>query len=218
MRLLEIARAGQRFVRLRTLMSDRAERQALRRRFRRARRALASEVQTQHDLAIARHFFASGLATRADCIALYVANDGEVDLEPLALRLARVGKRLALPVVRSAPGRSPHLEFYRWAPGAAMMQNRYGILEPAPGAAFVPALALGLVLVPLVAFDNHGTRLGMGSGFYDRFLGALPPSLRPYAVGVAHELQRSTAALPKSDRDIPLDGVITEQGWQRLPA
>ena len=199
-------------------MNDRAERRALRSTFRHARRELPKELQARHDIAIARHYFASGLATRADCVALYVANDGEVDLEPLALRLARAGKRLALPVVRSAPGRMPHLEFYRWAPGNPMMRNRYGILEPAPGAAFVPALALGLVLLPLVAFDNHGTRLGMGAGFYDRFLGALAPTLRPFAVGVAHEVQRSTTALPASDRDVPLDGVITERGWQRLPA
>ena len=53
---------------------------------------------------------------------------------------------------------------------------------------------------------------------YDRFFGAITPSLRPLAVGVAHEVQRSTAPLPASDTDIPLDGVITEQGWQRLPA
>jgi 5-formyltetrahydrofolate cyclo-ligase len=199
-------------------MSDRAERQALRRRFRQARRELAAGTRAQHDAAVARHYFTSGLATRADCVALYVANDGEIDLEPLALRLARARKRLALPVVRSSPGRAPHLEFYRWAPGDAMMQNRYGILEPVTGAAFVPALALGLVLVPLVAFDNRGTRLGMGAGYYDRFLGALPSTLRPFTVGVAHEVQRSASMLPASDRDIPLDGVITEQGWQRLPA
>ena len=93
------------------------------------------------------------------------------------------------------------------------MRTKYGA-----GAAFLPALALGLVLLPLLAFHNRATRLGMGAGFYDRFFGAITPSMRPLAVGVAHEVQRSTAPLPASDTDIPLDGVITELGWQRLPA
>lgn len=193
------------------------DRPALRRAFRRSRRALTSEAQADNSRAVARHFFADGLAWRASTVGLYMANDGELDLGPLAERLRRARKRLALPVVRGAPGRAPHLEFYRWNAQAPLQLNRYGIPEPAPGAAFVPAIALDLILIPLVAFDRHGTRLGMGAGYYDRFLGGIVPGMRPYLVGVAHEVQRSAEALPAASWDVPLAGVITERGWQPLP-
>jgi 5-formyltetrahydrofolate cyclo-ligase len=192
------------------------DRAALRRTFRRLRRALSPEQQRHHSVAAARHFFAAGLAWRASTVGLYIANDGELDLEPLAARLRAAGKRVALPVIRSTPGRLPLLEFYRWDAQARLQRNRYGIPEPAPGAAFVPALGLDLLLVPLVAFDRHGTRLGMGAGYYDRFLGALAPGLRPPIVGVAHEVQRSPTELPAAPWDVPLDGILTERGWQRL--
>jgi len=192
-------------------------RQKLRRAFRRLRRALPPEVQAAHSDAVARHFFASGLAWRASTVGLYMANDGELDLAPLADRLLAAGKCVALPVIRGAPGRDPHLEFYAWEAHASLQLNRYGIPEPAPGAAFVSAIAIDLMLIPLVAFDRHGTRLGMGAGYYDRLLGALAPGLRPLVVGVAHEVQRSAEPLPAAPWDVPIAGVLTEAGWQRLP-
>jgi 5-formyltetrahydrofolate cyclo-ligase len=194
------------------------DRQSLRRTFRRLRRGLSSAAQARNSEAVARHFFAEGLAWRASTIGLYMANDGELDLAPLAERLRRASKRIALPVVRGAPGRAPHLEFYRWDAEAPLHRNRYGILEPASDAVFVPAIALDLLLIPLVAFDRHGTRLGMGAGYYDRFLGGLAPGLRPALVGVAHEIQRSAEPLPAASWDVPLASVITERGWRPLPA
>jgi 5-formyltetrahydrofolate cyclo-ligase len=192
------------------------DRPALRRAFRQLRRALSPEQQLDHSIAVARHFFALGLAWQAATIGLYLANDGELDLAPLAARLRAARKRVALPVIRNAPGRAAQLEFYRWDARTRLQRNRYGIPEPAPGAAFVPALGIDLLLVPLVAFDRHGTRLGMGAGYYDRFLGALAPGLRPRIVGVAHEVQRSPTTLPAAPWDVPLDGILTERGWQRL--
>ena len=75
-------------------------------------------------------------------------------------------------------------------------------------------LGLSLLFMPLVAFDDQGNRVGMGLGFYDRFLGRLPATLRPRLIGLAHEVQRSPARLEHKPWDIPLDGVITEAGWQ----
>lgn len=143
-----------------------------------------------------------------------MANDGEVDLRPLAKRLHAAGKQLALPVVRRTKDGAPTLEFFSWEAGSQLLPNRYGILEPSPGATFIPALSIDLLLTPLVAFDQQGTRLGMGAGYYDRFLGPLPAGLRPMVVGVAHEAQRSPVDLPKAAWDEPLDGALTETGWQ----
>lgn len=159
---------------------------------------------------MARHFFAAALHLKGRTVGLYLPNDGEVDTAPLLARLLRTRRRLVLPVVRG--GRV--LEFYRYRADTPLIVNRFGIPEPAPGARYVPSLAVDLLLMPLVAFDDQGVRLGMGAGYYDRCLGRLPAGLRPRLVGIAHEVQRSPDPLPAASWDVPLDGVLTERGWQ----
>ena len=183
------------------------DRTALRRHFREARRALTEAEQRRNELRIARHFLCSPFAWRGARIAAYIAIDGEPTLHPLLTRLALMGKQLALPVVQ----RDNRMEFFAYRPSDALVINRLGIREPAPGASFVATLSLGIVLTPLVAFDNNGNRLGMGGGFYDRHFAALPKDLRPLLVGVAHEVQYATA-LPSAPWDMPLDAVLTEAG------
>ncbi|MFU8814224.1 MAG: 5-formyltetrahydrofolate cyclo-ligase [Pseudomonadales bacterium] len=185
------------------------ERQALRRHFRRQRRALGRSAQACHAEAVSRHFFNHGLALRARVTGLYFANDGEVELAPLLARLLRMRKRIALPVVR----RDGVMSMHRYRRGAPLVRNRFGIPEPRDAPLLSP-LGIDLLLVPLVAFDEFGNRLGMGAGYYDRYLGRVPPSLRPRLIGVAHEVQRSPTPLPRADWDIPLHGVLTERGWQ----
>ncbi len=184
-------------------------RAALRRHFRKMRRSLSEIEQRRNAMCIARHFLRSQLAWRGRRIAAYIATDGEPMLHPLMACLAFMGKRLALPVVR----RDKRMDFFGYRPSDALVPNRYGIPEPAPGAPFVATLSLSLVLTPLVAFDNNGNRLGMGGGFYDRHFAALPHNLRPPVIGVAHALQ-ATKELPSAPWDIPLDAVLTEAGWR----
>jgi len=191
-------------------LRGRGERRELRREFRRRRATLTNSEQRAHADAVARHFFARGLQLRGRTVGAYVANDGELDPAPLLLRLLAARKRLALPVVRD----NGVMEFYRFRADTALTPNRFGIPEPAPGAACVGPLSMAVLLVPLVAFDEFGVRLGMGAGFYDRFVGRLPRTLRPRMIGLAHEVQRSLDPLPFADWDEPLDGVLTERGWQ----
>ena len=120
-----------------------------------------------------------------------------------------MGKRLALPVI----ARNGVMDFFAYDVRAPLLPNRYGIMEPAPGARHVLTLSLGAVLVPLVAFDGEGNRLGMGGGFYDRHFAAAPDGLRPLLIGVAHETQRAQS-LPVETWDVPLDAVLTDAGWQ----
>lgn len=188
------------------------QRRQLRRHFRDQRRALDACSQTRHADAVARHFFTSGLLLHGRTLGLYLANDGELDTAPLLGRLLNTRKRIALPVV----ARNGAMSFYRYRRGATLITNRYGILEPGAGAPFIAPLALDMLLMPLVAFDEGGTRLGMGAGFYDRYLSRIPQRMRPLLVGVAHEVQRSSQPLPAAPWDVPLDGVITEAGWQRF--
>ena len=191
-------------------MPEISERSELRRYFRSQRQALSAETQHNNSLDVARNLLNSGHMLRSNRIGSYWANDGEVDLEPLMIELDYRRKILALPVVNT-PG---NMSFFAYRPGASLIVNRYNIPEPAAGAAFIDGRSLGIVLVPLVAFDAFGVRLGMGVGYYDRYLGSLPAQLRPRIIGIAHEVQRSADPLPFDDWDVPMDGIVTERGWQ----
>jgi len=142
------------------------------------------------------------------------ASDGELDTLPLLSRLWAAGKIVAVPVV----GSRAEMDFYRVIPRTPLSQNRYGIPEPrtrGSGAGrYINPLALDVVFMPLVAFDESGNRLGMGAGYYDRFLGRLPAALRPLTVGLAHDLQRVPEGLERQPWDVPLDAIATESGWQ----
>ena len=110
------------------------------------------------------------------------------------------------------------MTFYTLAPKTATVNARYGLTEPrtfgAGAGSYVHPLSLTVLFVPLVAFDEQGQRLGMGAGYYDRYLGRIPHTLRPLVIGLAHELQRSGDLLNAAPWDVPLDGVVTEAGSQ----
>src|SRR5687767_13746260 len=93
-----------------------------------------------------------------------------------------------------------------------MRRNRFGIPEPT-GRRCAPQ-QLDLVLLPLVAFDRRGARLGMGGGFYDRTFAFLRVAGRrkPRLVGLAHHFQE-VAQLPREPWDVPLAAIVTERGW-----
>lgn len=160
----------------------------------------------------------SGLVNRASRCGLYFAQtgDGELDTGPLLSRLWSMRRMVAVPVV-SAGGL---MDFYQVKPTTPLCRNRYGIEEPQTGGAraraatLVNPRSLSLLFVPLVVFDDLGNRLGMGAGYYDRYLGRLAAPLRPLIVGLAHHCQRSPEPLARRSWDIPLDGVVTEAGWQ----
>jgi 5-formyltetrahydrofolate cyclo-ligase len=112
------------------------------------------------------------------------------------------------------------MRFVRHTRAARLQRNPFGILEPRhrPADAIAP-LQLDVIFVPLLAFDDSGWRLGSGAGFYDRCLRHLHAERhwrRPKLIGIAYEFQRAAQLQPQR-WDIPLDGVITEQCFRRLP-
>ena len=175
----------------------------LRRLFRDRRRSLGAAEQADHAqriaAALAEHFTAH-LAPR-DVVAVYLARDGEADLTPCIDRCWQRGIEVAVPVIA---GRA--LSFAAYRRDEPMRAGSFGIPEPAAPEWREPTV----VLTPLVAFDAHGARLGMGGGYYDRCFRARPQALR---VGIAHECQRADA-LPADAWDMPLHAVATECGWQ----
>lgn len=129
----------------------------------------------------------------------------EIDVRPTLVRLARLGWDCALPVT---PPQGQPLGFRRWRDGDAMVPGRFGTSEPGPEAAI---LQPSVLIVPLLAFDRRGGRIGYGAGYYDRTIQALRARGGTLAVGVAYALQE-VPQVPVNDEDAPLDWVVTEEG------
>jgi 5-formyltetrahydrofolate cyclo-ligase len=127
------------------------------------------------------------------------------------------GKRCYLPVLHPFAG--PALWFCEWRPGDPLVPNRFAIPEPiVTRRTLRTARELDFLLVPLVAFDNAGSRLGMGGGYYDRTLAYLRLRdhwRRPRVVGLAHSFQR-VESLPRNAWDVPVDAVATERALHRV--
>jgi len=124
----------------------------------------------------------------------------EIDIRPLLHALHERGHLVALPVT---PRRGEPLTFAGWQPGDALIPERFGTMRP-----IGPPLVPDFLLVPLLAFDASGGRLGYGGGFYDRTLAALPNRFR---LGCAFAAQQ-VDAVPVGPYDIRLDAVATENG------
>jgi 5,10-methenyltetrahydrofolate synthetase len=130
----------------------------------------------------------------------------EFDCRPLVERLIARGWRAAQPVVL-AP--AAPMVFKPWTVDMPMTEDRHGIPIPAGDTTVTP----DVVLLPLVAFDARGYRIGYGGGYFDRTLAALSP--RPFAVGVGFELARVESVRPEP-HDIRLDAIVTEAGCVML--
>ena len=135
-------------------------------------------------------------------VAGYYPMNGEFDCRALLQTLRYAGVATGLPRMR---GKAEALEFRRWRPGQALVDGDYGTREPSLDA---PTFVPDIVLVPLLAFDAGGGRLGYGGGYYDRTLAAYPGAL---AVGVAFDAQE-VDAVPMEAHDRRLDAVLTESG------
>ncbi|MEM7170672.1 MAG: 5-formyltetrahydrofolate cyclo-ligase [Pseudomonadota bacterium] len=131
---------------------------------------------------------------------------GELDTRPLLVHLDSLGHRVVLPVLLGA---GQPLIFRQWQPGDKLCEAGFGTLEPAPDKA---ELDPDILLVPLLAFDRAGYRLGYGGGFYDRTLarlrGASGPK-GPIAAGLAFAGQE-VDKVPREPTDQPLNRMITE--------
>lgn len=192
-------------------MAASPDKKALRRCIRRRRRSLSVDDARRAAAQVAAVLSRLNVFMAARRIAVFLPNDGEIDLGP-AMR-HHAGKQYYLPVVPS-PGRR-RMGFAPVGPKTAYRKNRYGIAEPdVPVSALITARQLDLALVPLVAFDRQGRRLGMGGGYYDAtfsFLASRSCWFQPGMVGVAFAFQEVPHIAP-DPWDIPLSAVVTERG------
>ena len=183
-------------------------RNALRRRIRQRRRTLSGEQRRIAQQRAAHRLQRLSPLWRARSVAVYLAADGEADPAPVATCAFARGQRVYAPVLLGKT-----LRFARLAYDTPLRENRFGILEPANADCIDPR-HLDVVIAPLVAFDDSGTRIGMGGGFYDRcfrFLKERTHWLRPRLIGLAFEFQR-LQTVSRSAWDIPLWAAVTERG------
>jgi 5-formyltetrahydrofolate cyclo-ligase len=129
----------------------------------------------------------------------------EIDIRPLLAALHARGHPIALPVTGR---RGEALVFRRWRPGETLLPGRFGTSHPA-GAAVTP----DVLLIPLLAFDGQGNRLGYGGGFYDRTIADLPAAIR---IGCAFAVQELDS-VPVGLYDQRLHAVLTETGLRLFP-
>ncbi len=154
--------------------------------------------------AIARRALAIVAAVGPRLVAAYLPIRSECDSRPIIERLAASGMALALPAVVD----SSTIVFRRYAPGAPLTASGFGTLAPPPDQ---PVVDPELIIIPLVAFDRTGTRLGHGRGHYDRALARLAArGLRPRLVGIAFAVQE-VEVIPGEPHDVRLDWIVTEK-------
>jgi 5-formyltetrahydrofolate cyclo-ligase len=178
-------------------MVDEEERARIRRQMRSARIALSQGEQRNAARSLARHVCRLPAFRHARSIAIYYPCGGEIDPRPIASLARRLGKRVLLPRLTGGRGAAA-MRFGLWESGTPMRNNRFSIPEPITRRSW-RAGEIDLVLMPLVAFDADGNRLGMGGGYYDRTFARLRLCgnwRRTRVIGVAHDCQQTTRFLP----------------------
>jgi 5-formyltetrahydrofolate cyclo-ligase len=162
----------------------------------------AAEVVAERVAGLLAGFSLAGFP-RATIVAGYWPIGTELDVRHTLSHLDLIGFGCALPVVVA---KGEPLAFRTWTPQTPMERSGLGILAPA---ATVPEVDPDVLLVPLLAFDRAGYRLGYGAGFYDRTLERLRRSKRVTAIGIGFAGQE-VGSVPRDRYDQPLDWLVTE--------
>ena len=177
---------------------------SLRSRMLKQREGLAPEALSTASRAAQQLLLALPEYAAAGCVALYMAIRGEIDTTLLLERCLQDGKRVLMPAVCGET-----MVFRPVDSLTALQPGCFGIPEPDPSGAAHDAAAFDLLVVPGVAFDHAGHRIGFGRGYYDRFLdhdgrsGAL--------VGLCHDFQLIDENIPVEGHDIRMDKVVTDR-------
>lgn len=183
---------------------------ALRRQLKAQRAAVKPDARRAASRRVLRLALRHGLLLRARRIGFYLPHGAEFDLRPLLNQALWMKRTCCLPIIPTGRGRV--LRFARLNGHNPMSANRYGIPEPWD-ARPLRARQLDVLFIPLLGFDDHGHRLGMGGGYYDATLAYRRRRhlwKKPLLIGVGFECQR-VASLPHDSWDVPLDAALTER-------
>jgi 5-formyltetrahydrofolate cyclo-ligase len=183
----------------------------IRERGRTARRAVDPAGRAHAARQIATRVETLVATRRAGRAGTYLPTDGEIDPTFAVDSLRDAGWLWHLPVI----GEDRSMHYAEWRTDSPLVTNRYGIEEPADATNMVAARDLDLVLLPCVAVDPAGNRLGFGAGYYDRALAdAEDPQMRssrprPLLIGVVFDVQ-IVARIRRESWDVPLDAIVSE--------
>lgn len=169
------------------------------------RAALTAVERRQMNAAIAKYVCAMPAFQDSQTVMLYMALPQEVQTAAILAESRRQGKRVTVPVVKPSGLVAAELpaDQLQFQPGP------FGIPEPAVSTAAIPPENIDCVMVPGIAFDRRGTRLGFGKGYYDRFLCRLPATT--HVCGLAFSLQ-IVEHVPNLPHDVRMQSLVTEQG------
>jgi 5-formyltetrahydrofolate cyclo-ligase len=167
------------------------------------RATLLQDDRAEASRAAAEHFFSGIVLDPGAIVAAYWPIRDEVDCQPILIRLMDSLQPVCLPVVL---GDGEPLQLRLWEQGTPLYPSGFGTLAPDE---LAPVVEPDVILMPLLGFDKHGTRLGYGGGYYDRTLAALSKTAR--LVGLAFASQEIDE-IPRAPHDVPLDAVVTEKG------
>jgi len=188
-------------------------RQLLRKSIREKRQSLNKSQQQIASKSLLLQLQSHKNVQQAEHVAVYLANDSELDVMSFIRWCWQENKSVYLPVIH--PFSKGHLLFLKYENTTKMQINQYGINEPKLDVTAIKQVAdIDIICTPLVAFDTKGNRLGMGGGFYDRTLALWHEeyksnaSVKPYPIGLAHDCQ-CVPNIPSEFWDVPLPEIIT---------
>jgi len=186
----------------------REKKQALREKTLRRLRQQPESSRNKKSLAIGRRLFRTRLYRRAKRLLCYAAIGGEVQTREILEKALSDGKEVFVPVVTDRSRRRMVVAQVKDLEKDLAHKGHYGIAHPLRlSSREIPLSTLDLLILPGVAFDGQGNRLGRGGGYFDRFLSRVPPSVP--RVGLAFRFQ-VVAKLPSETHDQPVSRVITE--------
>jgi 5-formyltetrahydrofolate cyclo-ligase len=167
------------------------------------RNALSQEEIAKVSKSVQEAVMRSSEFRSAEVVGAYFALGSEAKTDLLVTEARELGKEVALPRVEG-----DRISFYEFSLGMSLVRGRFGIMEPPPN---TPVKAMDLVIVPGVAFDVEGYRLGYGKGYYDKFLS----ESSAFSIGLAYGFQL-VDRLPRGSHDVRLNSAATENGVIRF--
>ncbi|MBI1302011.1 MAG: 5-formyltetrahydrofolate cyclo-ligase [Alphaproteobacteria bacterium] len=192
-------------------MDDKASQKETMREEAKRTRSFLSLDSNEYD-ALKNNFFDKIPVKKGDCIAAYWPKGRELDTHTIIDEALERGFDVCLPIVQKD---EKVLKFARYENDMDMIEGAYKIVHPVLSDK-TGWLEPDIVIVPMLAYDRKGYRLGYGGGYYDATLKALKEKKNILAVGLAYAKQACLFNLPVEEHDVPMDWIVTEQGVQKF--
>ncbi len=189
-----------------------SDKQQLRQHYKQIRKQLSAEEVQNHSSRIAEQLFASPFWQQSKTIMLYLSFQNEVATEVIYQRGWQEGKTMLLPICAPSGGL---MEMSVLSSLDSLVPNRYGIGElPEHLQNIAAPEEIDLCIIPGIAFDKKGNRLGFGAGYYDRYLPRVNQKAK--RIALAYECQLYDGTLPTDAYDLPMQYILTEKKMYQI--